>query len=67
MLDDLNRQLAPHGLRFGPEPATHNHCTLGGMIGNNSCGATAQHTGKTVDNTVALEVMLPDGTRMEVG
>src|SRR3954454_10320529 len=41
VLDDLNQQLAPHGLRYGPEPATHPNCTIGGMIGNNSCGATA--------------------------
>ena len=46
MLDALNDQLAPHGLEFGPEPATHDHCTLGGMIGNNSCGATAQRTAR---------------------
>ena len=38
VLDELNRQLAPTGLRFGPEPATHMNCTIGGMIGNNSCG-----------------------------
>ncbi|WP_406630792.1 FAD-binding and (Fe-S)-binding domain-containing protein [Amycolatopsis sp. WGS_07] len=63
VLDDLNRQLAGTGLRFGPEPATHMNCTLGGMIGNNSCGATAQRTGKVVDNVVALEVLLADGTR----
>ncbi|MCZ2404542.1 FAD-binding oxidoreductase [Paenarthrobacter sp. Z7-10] len=67
VLDELNGQVGSYGLSFGPEPATHNHCTLGGMIGNNSCGATAQRTGKTVDNVLALEVMLPDGTRMEVG
>ena len=67
VLDELNAQLAVHGLEFGPQPATHNHCTLGGMIGNNSCGATAQRTGKTVDNTLALEVMLPDGTRLTLG
>ncbi|MCY0903741.1 FAD-binding and (Fe-S)-binding domain-containing protein [Arthrobacter sp. H14-L1] len=66
VLDELNAQLAAHGLEFGPEPATHNHCTLAGIVGNNSCGATAQRTGKTVDNTLALEVMLPDGTRMDV-
>ena len=65
VLDELNAQLARYGLRFGPQPATHNHCTLGGMIGNNSCGSTAQSTGKTVDNTVALDVMLYDGTRFE--
>ncbi|MBB3041835.1 FAD-binding and (Fe-S)-binding domain-containing protein [Nocardioides soli] len=63
VLDDLNRQLAPTGLRFGPEPATHPNCTLGGMIGNNSCGATAQRTGKVVDNVVSLDVLLHDGTR----
>jgi FAD/FMN-containing dehydrogenase/Fe-S oxidoreductase len=67
VLDELNRQLAPHGLEFGPEPATHNRCTVGGMIGNNSCGATAQRTGKTVDNVAALDVLLYDGTRMRVG
>ncbi len=63
VLDELNRQLAPTGLRYGPEPATHPNCTLGGMIGNNSCGATAQRTGKVVDNTPRLDVLLYDGTR----
>jgi FAD/FMN-containing dehydrogenase/Fe-S oxidoreductase len=63
VLDVLNDQLSPTGLRFGPEPATHQNCTLGGMIGNNSCGATAQRTGKVVDNIVALDVLLYDGTR----
>ncbi|PRY20159.1 FAD-binding and (Fe-S)-binding domain-containing protein [Pseudosporangium ferrugineum] len=67
VLDLLNDQLKDTGLEFGPEPATHNHCTLGGMIGNNSCGATAQRTGKVVDNIVELEVLLYDGTRMWVG
>jgi FAD/FMN-containing dehydrogenase/Fe-S oxidoreductase len=63
VLDVLNRELAPTGLRFGPEPATHQNCTIGGMIGNNSCGATAQRTGKVVDNIASLEVLLYDGTR----
>jgi FAD/FMN-containing dehydrogenase/Fe-S oxidoreductase len=67
VLDELNRELADLGLRFGPEPATHFNCTLGGMIGNNSCGATAQRTGKTVDNIHALEVILQDGTRFRAG
>jgi FAD/FMN-containing dehydrogenase/Fe-S oxidoreductase len=67
VLDELNRQLAPTGLRFGPEPATHMNCTLGGMIGNNSCGATAQRTGKVVDNIAALEVLCYDGTRFWCG
>ena len=67
VLDELNRSLAPYGLEFGPEPATHSRCTLGGMIGNNSCGATAQRTGKTVDNVTGLDVLLYDGTRLQVG
>ncbi|MDG4782347.1 FAD-binding and (Fe-S)-binding domain-containing protein [Micromonospora sp. WMMD961] len=67
VLDELNAQLKPTGLEYGPRPATHDHCTLGGMLGNNSCGATAQRTGKVVDNIVELEVLLYDGTRMWVG
>ncbi len=67
VLDVLNRQLAEHGLEYGPEPATHYNCTLGGMIGNNSCGATAQRTGKVVDNVARLEVLLHDGTRFWCG
>jgi FAD/FMN-containing dehydrogenase/Fe-S oxidoreductase len=67
VLDELNDQLADTGLRFGPEPATHMNCTLGGMIGNNSCGATAQRTGKVVDNIAELDVLLYDGTRFTCG
>ncbi|MER5215511.1 FAD-binding and (Fe-S)-binding domain-containing protein [Streptomyces sp. NPDC002838] len=67
VLDELNRQLAPTGLRYGPEPATHANCTIGGMIGNNSCGATAQAHGKVVDNIARLEVLLYDGTRFWCG
>ncbi|MDT0263704.1 FAD-binding oxidoreductase [Jatrophihabitans sp. DSM 44399] len=67
VLDTLNQRLRSTGLRFGPEPATHDHCTLGGMIGNNSCGATAQRTGKVVNNVSRLEILLYDGTRLWVG
>ena len=67
VLDILNKQLAPRKMRFGPEPSTHMNCTLGGMIGNNSCGSTAQRTGKVVDNIAALEVLLYDGTRFWCG
>ncbi|MFF6996818.1 FAD-binding and (Fe-S)-binding domain-containing protein [Streptomyces sp. NPDC008313] len=67
VLDALNRQLAGHGLQFGPKPSTHSHCALGGMIGNNSCGSSAQAYGKTVDNVRRLEVLTYDGTRMWVG
>ncbi len=67
VLDDLNRQLAEYGLMYGPKPATHPNCTLGGMIGNNSCGSTAQAYGKVVDNLHRLEVLTYDGVRMWVG
>jgi FAD/FMN-containing dehydrogenase/Fe-S oxidoreductase len=67
VLDDLNRQLAEHGLQYGPRPATHPNCTIGGMIGNNSCGSTAQAYGKVVDNLRRLEVLTYDGARMWVG
>ncbi|GAB2953912.1 FAD-binding and (Fe-S)-binding domain-containing protein [Streptomyces sundarbansensis] len=67
VLDDLNRQLAEHGLMYGPKPATHPNCTIGGMIGNNSCGSTAQAYGKVVDNLHRLEVLTYDGLRMWVG
>ena len=66
-LDDLNEQLAAHGLMFGPRPSTHPSATIGGMIGNNSCGATAQAYGKTADNVRRLEVLTYDGLRMWVG
>ncbi|HEX7745461.1 MAG TPA: FAD-binding and (Fe-S)-binding domain-containing protein, partial [Micromonosporaceae bacterium] len=67
VLDTLNELLDPVGLEFGPRPSTHENCTIGGMIGNNSCGSTAQRSGKVVDNIVEMEVLLYDGTRMWVG
>src|SRR5919202_2970801 len=67
VLDVLNAALEPHGLRFGPEPSTHPNCTLGGMLGNNSCGATAQRYGKTADNLRRLEVITQDGERFWIG
>ncbi|MEU3414591.1 FAD-linked oxidase C-terminal domain-containing protein [Streptomyces sp. NPDC006658] len=67
VLDELNRQLARYKLQFGPKPATHSHCALGGMIGNNSCGASAQAYGKTVDNVRRLEILTYDGQRAWVG
>ncbi|MGV1009656.1 MAG: FAD-binding protein [Dermatophilaceae bacterium] len=66
-LDELNRELADHDLMFGPKPSTHRSCTLGGMIGNNSCGSTALAYGKTADNLTRLEVLTYDGFRMWVG
>ncbi|MFG2819609.1 FAD-binding and (Fe-S)-binding domain-containing protein [Kitasatospora sp. NPDC048365] len=67
VLDELNRQLAAYGLKFGPKPSTHSHCALGGMIGNNSCGASAQAYGKTVDNIRSLDVLTYDGARFRAG
>ena len=56
-----------HDLTFGPDPATHSRNTLGGMIGNNSCGIHSMMAGETVDNVEELDVVLYDGTRMRVG
>jgi FAD/FMN-containing dehydrogenase/Fe-S oxidoreductase len=67
VLDQLREALLPTGLTFGPDPATHSHCTLGGMIGNNSCGMHAQMAGRTEHNVLELEVLLYDGTRLRVG
>ena len=67
VLDRLRDAAELHHLTFAPDPATHSRCTLGGMIGNNSCGVHALMGGKTVDNVHALTVMLYDGTKMTVG
>ena len=67
VLDDLRRAARAYGLNFGPDPSTHASCTLGGMIGNNSCGVHSVLAGKTVDNVVSLEVLTYDGLVMEVG
>ena len=56
----------PARLRFGPDPSTHNRCTLGGMIGNNACGSRALGYGRTSDNVVALDVVLGTGTRVRL-
>ncbi|HEX3628591.1 MAG TPA: FAD-linked oxidase C-terminal domain-containing protein [Verrucomicrobiae bacterium] len=67
VLDDLRAAAEKHHLTFGPDPSTHNHCTLGGMIGNNSCGVHSIMAGKTVENIIELEVVTYDGLRMRVG
>ena len=63
----LRDAAAPHGLTFGPDPSTHNRCTLGGMIGNNACGSHSVAWGKTVDNVVALDVLTYRGERLSLG
>lgn len=65
--DQLKSTAAKVGLTFGPDPATHSRCTLGGMIGNNSCGAHSVMAGKTVENVERLEVLTYDGERFWVG
>ena len=65
--DALRASAERYGLTFGPDPATHSRCTLGGMIGNNSCGAHSVMAGKTVENIEALEVLTYDGARFWCG
>jgi FAD/FMN-containing dehydrogenase/Fe-S oxidoreductase len=66
VLDDLRKAAREHGLTFAPDPSTHNHNTLGGMIGNNSCGPHSVMGGNTVDNVLVLEVLTYRGERLRV-
>jgi FAD/FMN-containing dehydrogenase/Fe-S oxidoreductase len=67
VLDTLRNQAELHELTFAPDPSTHNRCTIGGMIGNNSCGTHSLLGGKTVDNVDQLRILLYDGTQLTVG
>ena len=67
VLDKLFNAAEKYKLTFAPDPATHDRCTLGGMIGNNSCGVHSVMAGKTDDNIEALEVLTYDGLRFEIG
>jgi FAD/FMN-containing dehydrogenase/Fe-S oxidoreductase len=73
VLDEMQKAVGRHGLIFGPDPATHSHCALGGMLGNNSCGVhsvMAEFYGggaRTSDNVASMEVLLYDGTILHVG
>ncbi len=67
VLDTLRSRAEMHKLTFAPDPSTHNRCTIGGMIGNNSCGTHSLLGGKTVDNVEELRILLYDGTQMTVG
>jgi FAD/FMN-containing dehydrogenase/Fe-S oxidoreductase len=67
VLDDVRNEAEKHHLTFGPDPATHNRCTIGGMIGNNSCGVHSVYAGKTVENTEELEILTYQGLRIRVG
>ncbi len=67
VLDDLNRQLKPHGLWFPVDVSTASRATIGGMVGNNSCGGRSLRYGTTRDNVVSIDAVLADGTPMHFG
>ncbi|HEX3326343.1 MAG TPA: FAD-linked oxidase C-terminal domain-containing protein [Actinomycetota bacterium] len=65
--DDLRHAAERHHLTWAPDPSTHKYCTMGGMIGNNSCGVHSIMGGKAEENVIALEILTYDGERMWVG
>ena len=67
VLDDLRNAAEKYHLTFGPDPSTHDHNTLGGMVGNNSCGVHSVMAGRTADNVLELDVLTYDGLRLRVG
>jgi FAD/FMN-containing dehydrogenase len=67
ILDHLRSAAEKFKLTFAPDPATHDRCTIGGMVGNNSCGVHSVMAGKTDDNIEELEILTYDGVRMRVG
>jgi FAD/FMN-containing dehydrogenase/Fe-S oxidoreductase len=67
VLDDLNRQLKPHGLWFPVDVSTASRATIGGMAGNNSCGGRSLRYGTMRDNTLSMEAALADGTVLRFG
>jgi FAD/FMN-containing dehydrogenase/Fe-S oxidoreductase len=67
ILDHLRAAAEEHNLTFAPDPASHSRCTIGGMVGNNSCGVHSVMAGKTDQNIEELDVLTYDGVRMRVG
>ncbi|MEV6676188.1 FAD-binding and (Fe-S)-binding domain-containing protein [Streptomyces erythrochromogenes] len=67
VLDRLRDAVRPYGLTFGPDPSTHSRCTLGGMIGNNACGAHSVAWGTTADNVTELAVTTYAGAAHRIG
>jgi FAD/FMN-containing dehydrogenase/Fe-S oxidoreductase len=73
ILDHIRARTQPHGLTFGPDPSTHDRCTIGGMLGNDACGVHALQSEfygsgpRTADNLRSLEVLTYDGLRLTVG
>ena len=67
VLDDLNRALKPHGLWFPVDISTASRATIGGMVGNNSCGARSLRYGNTRENVLSIDAVLADGTAAHFG
>ncbi|HLF76872.1 MAG TPA: FAD-linked oxidase C-terminal domain-containing protein [Dehalococcoidia bacterium] len=67
VLSELNRQIARHGLLYGIDPSTQNRATIGGGVGNNSCGAHSVVYGKTIDQVVELQAVLSDASVVQLG
>jgi FAD/FMN-containing dehydrogenase/Fe-S oxidoreductase len=67
VLDEMNKKLAPEGLFFAPETSTSSRCMMGGMLGNNSCGAHALVYGSTRDHTLEVKTLLSDGSEAVFG
>lgn len=67
VLEELNMHLQPYGLFFGPETSTSNRCTIGGMVGNNSCGSRSLVYGSTRDHLLRVEGFLADGSKVSFG
>jgi FAD/FMN-containing dehydrogenase/Fe-S oxidoreductase len=67
VLDDLNRALKPHGLWFPVDISTASRATIGGMVGNNSCGARSLRYGNTRENVRSVDALLADGTHAHFG
>jgi FAD/FMN-containing dehydrogenase/Fe-S oxidoreductase len=67
VLDDLNRQLKPHGLWFPVDVSTASRATIGGMVGNNSCGSRSLRYGNTRENVLSIDAVLADGGKAQFG
>jgi FAD/FMN-containing dehydrogenase/Fe-S oxidoreductase len=67
VLDELNRQLRPHGLWFPVDVSTASRCTIGGMAGNNSCGGRSLRYGTMRDNVISIDAVLADGSKAHFG
>ena len=65
ILDELNLYLKDFGLFFGPETSTSNRCMIGGMVGNNACGAHSLIYGSTRDHLLGVKAILSDGSEAE--